>query len=459
MVSDGYVDRASSNLWSYFVTCGIIKNKTLLRFVHFNGHEKTYQAWNGVSQDSLVTNRRFNISGTDYLATNIPWYNQVDIYGKQYFQLILSQGIARNWNLNAVAFTTLGGGYYEEFKVGANLSDFGVINAPFTNADLLRHKWLKNIYGGGLFSFAYDNKKNLEASIGGMFANFSGKYFGNLIWVNGFNGFDPNAPYYYSTLQKNDANIYAKINYSPIKILSLFADLQYRYVNINAKGSDNNFPTFDFNNTWHFFNPKAGLSIKIGKAGRVYASYALANREPARDDILQNLAIGTPKPEKLHDVEAGIDITNDIVKGNKVWVNFPIHLNGYYMYYVDQLVLTGNLNDVGNPIRVNVPESYRTGVELLAEINFHKPNTQKKFFGLKGSLSYNMSKIKNYTEVVPTYDENYSRLASQDKTTTYSHPDIAFSPALGGLHRGECCRHQTPRTFLGVQVYLQTIPR
>ena len=433
VMSDGYVDRAASNLWSYFVTCGIVKNRTLLRFIHFNGHEKTYQAWNGVYQDSLNTNRRFNISGTDNLATNIPWNNQVDIYGQQYFQLILSQGLSKYWNLNAVAFTTLGKGYYEEYKVNDALSNYGMTNAPYTNADLLRHKWLKNIYGGGLFSFSYDNKKNLEATIGGMVANFSGKYFGNLVWVRGFTGFDPNAPYYYSTFHKNDANVYAKVNYSPIKALSLFADLQYRYVQIDGKGNDDNFAPFDFSVTWHFFNPKAGLSVKTGKAGRIYASYAMAHREPARDDIIQNLSVGTPKPEKLHDIEAGVDITNDMVKGKKLWVNFPLHINGYYMYYVDQLVLTGKLNDVGNPIRANVPESYRTGVELMAEMNFLKPNKAKKYFGLRGSVSYNLSKIKDYTEVVPAYDVNYTRVPSLDKTTTYSNTDIAFSPHWVGF--------------------------
>ena len=433
VVSDGYVDRASSNLWSYFVQAGIIKNKTLLRFVHFNGHEKTYQAWNGVLQDSLSTNRRFNISGTDYLQTNIPWYNQVDIYGQQYFQLILTQGLKHNWNMIAVAFATLGGGYYEEYKVNDALSNYNITNAPFTNADLLRHLWLKNVYSGGLFSFNYDNKKNLDASIGGMFANFSGKYIGNVVWIRGFTNFDPNTNYYFSKFHKNDANVYAKVNYSPVKILSLFADLQYRFVEMGSHGDDDFQSPVDFSHIYHFFNPKGGISIKIGKAGRFYASYALAHREPARDDVIQNLAIGAPKPEKLHDIEAGIDINNDMVKAPKVWVNFPIHLNAYYMYYIDQLVLTGKLNDVGNPIRVNVPHSYRTGAELLAEINFHKPSTFTKLFGIRYSVSYNLSKIRNYTEDVPAYDANYTPIPSLDKITTYKNPDIAFSPRWVGF--------------------------
>lgn len=433
IVSDGYVDRASSNLWSYFVQAGIVKNKTMLRFVHFNGHEKTYQAWNGVSQDSLVTNRRFNISGTDYLATNIPWYNQVDVYGQQYFQLILTQGLKHNWNLNAVAFATLGKGYYEEYKVGATLSDYHITDTANTNADLIRHKWLKNIYSGGLFSFNYDNNKNLNASIGGMFANFSGNYFGNVIWVQNFTAFDPNAQYYLNKFHKNEANVYAKVNYSPVNVLSLYADLQYRFVEVGSHGLDDAGLALDFNHTYHFFNPKAGVSIKTGKVGRVYASYALAHREPVRDDIIQHLAIGAPKPEKLHDIEAGIDINNDMVKGGKVWVNFPVHLNGYYMYYIDQLVLTGALNDVGDPLRINVPVSSRAGAELLAEINFHRPTTMTKLFGIRYSVSYNLSKIKNYTEVVPAYDENYTPVASENKITTYKNPDIAFSPRWTGF--------------------------
>jgi iron complex outermembrane receptor protein len=432
VVSDGYIDRGASNLWSYFVQAGIIKNKTLLRFVHFNGHEKTYQSWNGVYQDSLATNRRFNISGTDNLQTNIPWYNQVDIYGQQYFQLILSQGLGKNWNLNAVGFTTLGGGYYEEYKVNDVLANYNITNAPFATADLLRHKWLKNVYAGGLFSFAYDNKKNLDATIGGMFANFSGKYFGDVVWVRGLSSFNT-APYYYSTLFKNDANVYAKVNYSPVNVLSLFADVQYRFVNEGSKGDDDSQSPADFSHLYNFFNPKAGLSIKTGKVGRVYASYALAHREPARDDIIENLAVATPKPEQLHDVEAGIDINNDMAKGHTVWVNFPVHLNGYYMYYKDQLVLTGQLNDVGNPIRVNVPVSYRTGVELLAEINFHQTTTMKKLFGVRYSVSYNLSKIKDYTEDVPAYDANYNALPALDQINHYKNTDIAFSPRWVGF--------------------------
>ncbi|MCW3125050.1 MAG: TonB-dependent receptor [Bacteroidetes bacterium] len=432
VVSDGYVNRASSNLWSYFVQAGIVKNKTMFRFVHFNGHEKTYQAWNGVSQDSLATNRTFNISGTDYLQTPIPWYNQVDIYGQQYYQLILTQGLPHNWNLNAVAFAKLGKGYYEEFKVDAPLADYNITNGP-ASADLIRHKWLKNIYSGGVFSFNYDNKKNIDASIGGMFANFSGLYFGNVTWINGFSNFDPNAQYYSSKLHKNEANVYAKVNYSPVSVLSLFADMQYRFVQIDAHGDNDSKVPFDFNQNWHFFNPKGGISVKTGKAGRIYASYALAHREPARDDIIQNLSVTAPKPEKLHDIEAGIDITNDMVKGQKIWVNFPVHLNGYYMYYIDQLVLTGALNDVGNPIRVNVPVSSRAGAELLAEINFHKPDAMTKLFGIRYSVSYNLSKIKNYTEVVPAYDENYTPVESENKITTYKNPDIAFSPRWVGF--------------------------
>lgn len=433
LVSDGYVDRASSNLWSYFVTAGIVKNKTLLRFVHFNGHEKTYQSWYGLAQDSLATNRRYNVAGTDYGQNPSPWYNQIDNYGQQYYQLILNQGIAKRWNLNAVAFATVGGGYYEEYKVGASLDGYGITNAPFTNADLIRHKWLKTLYAGGIFSLNYNNQKNLDATIGGMFANFGGQNFGNVIWVRDFTNFDPNARYYSSEFHKNDGNIYIKANYSPVKALSLFADLQYRYVSINGKGIDDSKTPFDINQSYHFFNPKAGLSIKTGKVGRVYASYALAHREPTRDDFIQNISVGAPKAEQLQDVEAGLDITNDMVKSDKVWVNFPIHLNGYYMHYTDQLVLTGKLNDVGNPIRVNVPLSYRAGVELLGEMNFYKPQASAKFFGLRYSVSYNLSKIQNYTEYVPAYDANYSPIDSLAKITSYKNADIAFSPKWVGF--------------------------
>ncbi|MBS1592708.1 MAG: TonB-dependent receptor plug domain-containing protein [Bacteroidetes bacterium] len=433
VASDGYVDRASANLWSYFVQAGIVKNKTMLRFVHFNGHEKTYQAWNGVSQDSLATNRTYNVSGFDYGASPIPWYNQVDIYQKQYFQLVLNQGLGHNWNMNAVAFLTLGKGYYEEYKVGDALANYGIIDSTVTNANLLRHKWLKNRYAGGVFSFNYNNNKSVDATIGGMYANFAGNYFGNVTWVEGFTNFNPNADYYLNKFHKNEANVYARANYSPVNVLSLYADMQYRFVEMGAHGLDDAQMPVDFSRTYHFFNPKGGISVKTGKIGRVYASYALAHREPVRDDIIQNLNGTAPRPEKLHDIEAGIDITNAMVKSPKVWVNFPVHLNGYYMYYVDQLVLTGALNDVGDPLRVNVPQSFRAGAELLAEINFNRPETTTKLFGIRYSVSYNLSKIKNYTEVVPAYDSTYSPVTALNKVTTYPNTDIAFSPRWVGF--------------------------
>ncbi len=431
--SDGYVDRAWSKLWSYYVAAGIVKNKTMLKFVHYNGYEVTYQAWYGVLQDSLATNRRFNVAGTDNLQRNPAWGNETDNYGKQYYQLILNQGISNRWNFNAVGFATLGGGYYEEYKVNDLLSNYNINNAPFTNADLTRHLWLKNVFAGGLFSLTYDNKRNLNITWGGMAANFSGKYFGLVNWVNGFSGFNPNAPYYSSVGGKNDVNTYIKVNYRPVDILTLFADLQYRYADFMAVGNDAQGRVFDVHNKWNFFNPKAGLSVRLRDLGRVYASYALAHREPTHDDIIENLATTPVRPEQLHDIEAGIDITQNMVKANKIWVNFPLHLNAYYMYYIDQLILTGQLNDVGNPIRVNAPQSYRTGVELLAEINFHKPNSLKKIFGLRYSVSYNLSKIKNYTEVVPAYDANYNSVPNYNQVNFYKNPDIAYSPRWVGF--------------------------
>ena len=433
LTSDGYVDRGWSKLWSYYVAAGIVKNKTMLKFVHFNGYETTYQTWYGVIQDSLATNRRYNIAGTDNQQRNPAWPNETDNYGKKYFQLILNQGIANRWNLNAVGFATLGGGYYEEYKVNDLLSNYGITNAPFTNADLTRHLWLKNIYAGGVFSLNYNNKKNFDVTLGGMGANFSGKYFGELSWVNGFTGFNPNAPYYYSTGNKNEANVYIKANYNPISILNLFADLQYRYADFSANGNDEAGRVFDIHQKWNFFNPKAGLSVKLSDRGRFYASYALAHREPARDDIIENLNSTPAKPEELQDVEVGFDITKNLVKGKKVWINFPLHLNGYYMYYTDQLILTGQLNDVGNPIRVNAPQSYRTGVELLSEINFHKPVGFQKLFGIRYSVSYNMSKIENYTEVVPAYDANYNPVPASNQINFYKNPDIAYSPHWVGF--------------------------
>jgi iron complex outermembrane recepter protein len=438
--SEGYVDRASSQLWSYYLTAGWSHKRALIRFIHFNGHEKTYQSWYGLPQDSLTTNRRYNAAGTEYGAHLPAYYNQTDNYGQRYFQLVYDQGFAKHLALHAVAFATLGNGYYEEYKVGQDLSRYLISDSASTTADVIRRLQLRNSFYGGLFSLQYADHKHWDITLGGMYARYNGNNFGTAVWAQGVSTpIDPDKTYYASTSTKNDANIYVKVSYSPHRKINLFADMQYRYVGHRIAGNDSKGRQLAVDYNWHFFNPKVGVSVPFMTAARAYVSYALANREPARDDIIENLAAASPKPERLHDIELGLDLTRNSIQSRGYTLTLPIHLNGYYMYYVDQLVLTGRLNDVGNPIRTNIAESYRTGVELSGGLTLTKPQLTNPILTIKYSLSYNLSKLNTYNEYIPAYDASYTPVASAALVNTYSQTDIAFSPRLTGYGEIAVC--------------------
>lgn len=433
IASDGYIDRASSNLVSWFTQIGYTRHSTLLKLVYFAGQEKTYQAWNGVPQDSLATNRTFNDLGTDYGSHFPPYKNQIDKYNQDYFQLLFSQGLPKHLNLNAGLFATIGHGYYEEYKAGSDISSY-FENLASIETDLVRQKWLRNVLFGGTFALNY-NYRNASASVGGALLQYRGKHFGKVIWTEQAVGLDKDAHYYDGSSVKNDFNVYAKLNYMFLSKLNLYIDLQYRYVGYKTSGMDDDKSLYDVNNRWHFFNPKAGLLYKIKPVHQMYASYALANREPNRADVLAALANAkTVKPETMHNVEAGYKFLHH---------KFPFSINYYLMHYKNQLVLTGKLNNVGAPLKENVEESYRTGIELNGSLNFFgsrkchscPPEEQakgvaerRKVFSVNYSFSYSVNRIKSFDEYIYTYDENYSPVDSLQQIITHKNTSIAFSP-------------------------------
>ncbi len=442
ITSNGYINRAASNLVSYFSQVGYMKNNTLLKLVYFAGQEKTYQAWNGVPQDSLATNRRFNDLGTDYGQHTPAYRNQTDNYNQDYFQLLLAQNLPKHLNLNAGLFATLGHGYYEEYKVGQNFNNYFLAHDSIgIETDLVRQKWLQNIYYGGTFALSYDHK-NINAVFGGAFAQFRGQHFGKVVWTAEPVGLDKDAHYYDGKAVKNDFNVYAKLNYELLSAINFYLDMQYRYVGYITNGEEDDHVPYDVNKQWHFFNPKAGILYKIKPQHQVYASYAMGNREPNRDDVLTALATNKAiKPETMHDVEAGYKFLHN---------RFPVALNFYMMQYRDQLVLTGKLNDVGNPIKENVPQSYRTGIELNGTFNFWKitdkrplaDNLQidamrkdgilqeRKIFAINYSFTYSINKIKSFDEYIYTYDENYAPVEELIQVITHKNTDISFSPNI-----------------------------
>ncbi|MCR5860871.1 TonB-dependent receptor [Flavobacterium sp. J372] len=397
--SDGYVDRAFSDLKSYYLQGTYLSGGTLIKALAFGGTEKTYQAWNGLDAETLRNARRFNPSGvyTDEAGNTRFYDNETDNYQQDHYQLHWSQRLNPNWNTNVALHYTIGKGYYENYRDDADFADYGLGPRPgetSTIGDLITQKWLDNDFYGTTFSANY-NKGAWNVNLGGAYNKYEGDHFGNVIWSQFSQSTRPDDRYYSDVATKTDFNIYAKANWQITKWFNLFADMQYRTVNYEADGvmADPVDDTFDF------FNPKAGATFTLNQNNNIYASYARANREPRRDDY-EN---GSFKPEELNDFELGWRYSASNVK---------INVNGYYMRYKNQLVLTGALNDVGAPIYTNSGDSYRLGIEADAAIALGSR------FVIRPNIS--VSRNKN----IDFYFQRDGVLQNLGET------NIAFSPSL-----------------------------
>jgi iron complex outermembrane receptor protein len=409
--SDGYIERSASDLKSLqFIAGWNINQKTSLKFTLLTGKEKTGQAWNGVPQDSLATNRRFNELG---LKSDGSYYNnQTDNYQQDYYQLFLNHKFNGHLTANLGLFLTRGLGYYEEYRMGQSFESYGLpaFVSPsgadtLLSTDLIRQLWLDNYYYGAVFSFLYE-KNNTKLSLGGGYNEYQGNHYGYIKWAQ--YGVPADYRWYKLDSRKTDANLYVKAEQRFGRFI-LFGDLQYRNINYFIHGFRNN-PDLRPSVTYNFFNPKAGLSYLIANTSlqkqRLYASFAIANKEPNRDDF-EAAATELPSAERLYDFEAGYEISR---------VKWSAGVNGYYMKYKDQLVPTGKINDVGAYTRTNVPDSYREGIELMAAF---KP---AYWVSLQGNVTFSSNKITDFTEYVDNYDEG-----GQD-TINHGTKDLAFSP-------------------------------
>lgn len=365
IASDGYIDRAFSDLKSYFLqgTFTNSKRTTLIKALAFGGTEKTYQSWNGIDESTLKDDRTFNSAGmfTDEFG-NIRFYdNETDNYQQDHYQLIWNQTICRNWSSNVAFHYTKGKGYYENYKENALFEDYNLTPIiGIISTDLIRQKWLDNDFFGTTFSLNYKNS-NLDIVYGGGWNKYLGDHFGKVIWARFASTSELGDHYYEHFGRKEDVNTFLKTSYNVTKNLLLYVDLQLRSVNYSANGDtglvDDNFT---------FFNPKGGITWTLNNYNNFYFSYARANREPNRTDY-EN---GNPKPERLDDLELGWRFEKAKTK---------LNVNGYFMVYQNQLILTGALDDVGNPIRENSGKSYRLGIEIDAIIQplknvFLQPN-------------------------------------------------------------------------------------
>jgi iron complex outermembrane receptor protein len=393
ITSDGYIRRATSDLNSYYLSGGYYGDKTIIKAIMFGGHEQTYQAWYGVDEETMKSDRRFNYSGAIYDDNgNIVRYydREVDDYRQDHYQLHLSQQLSPYWNGNISLHYTYGRGYFEQYKQGESFANLGLPNVTIGNttiesSDVIVRRWLDNDYYGATFSANYNKDQN-NLTIGGAYSNYdNARHFGEIMWA----AVAINAPirhvYYDGESQKADFNIYAKWNYSLSERLTSFLDLQYRKVHYETAGVDNDQSEYAVEDDFNFFNPKIGLSYALPDNAVVYASYAIANREPNRTDYLDGLE--KPKSERLGNLEFG---------WRKTTRKFALEANYYLMNYRDQLVLTGELNDVGSPIRANVGKSYRTGIELSGLWNISDKLTWN------ANATWSINKNKDYR----IFDEN-----------------------------------------------------
>ena len=409
ITSDGYIDRADSDLKSYYIATAFNKSGTGLRLIHFSGREKTYQAWNGISAADLKNNRRVNYSGTEKPGS--PYENETDNYRQDHYQLFLNQKLANRLLFNTGIFYVKGGGYYEQYKAGRKYADYrlpaavhGTTTLPKT--DLVRQLWLKNEFYGNVFSLQYTTPQT-EATLGGSITKYIGNHFGNVIWAQ--NGMpEPKHRWYNGDAWKNDANVYGKWQQQVGTYWWAYTDLQLRLVRYRIDGFRDN-PQLRVNNRYAFFNPKLGITYQRGTLTG-FASYGIAQKEPNRDDF-ETGAAQQPRPEKLHDWELGLEQKSKIYNWG---------ITAYYMRYRDQLVLTGQINDVGSYTRTNIPESYRMGLELQGGV---KPAT---WLQLSANLALSRNKVLHFTEYVDDYDNG------GQKEQQYAETDIAFSPWLVG---------------------------
>ncbi len=425
--SDGYIDRAESNLFSYYTQANWNNGPFSVKAIVFGGRERTYQSWYGTPESRLnndeeamlvhAANNGLSESQTENLLNSGRTYNfyeyrdQVDDYAQDHVQLHAGWYIRSNVKLNVAGHYTYGRGFYEQFKAGEDFEDYGIL--PLTvggqiieSTDLIRRRWLQNDLFGGTWSLNW-NKQKLNVVVGGAYNEYYGNHYGELTWMEFANGTDIGDAYYLNKAQKNDFNVYARVDYALIKNLKAFVDVQYRTVDYTVSGLDSDRQEVGVDEHLAFVNPKGGFNYKMGKS-RIYVSYAVGNREPTRNDYIDGVA-GGAKPESMQDVELGFQR-----KSEKLFLG----ANLYAMEYKDQLVLTGELNDVGNPIRQNVDKSHRRGVEI--EVAWMP--MERLTLGANATFSEN--KIENFNQVLYDYTSGYDVII-----TEFAETDIAFSPS------------------------------
>lgn len=437
--SDGYIDRASVGLNTYFLQGGYYTDNTSIRLITFANKERTYHAWNYASKEEMEQyGRRYNSCGLMYedeKGVQHFYEDQTDNYIQKHYQLLLNHRFNSQWNMNIGLHYTKGDGYYQEYKTRRTLVEYGL--SPFvfddkevTKSDLVRKKAMDNKFGGGIFSFTYKGDR-LQATLGGALNRYNGDHFGRVLWVKSYVGdLNPDTDYYFNNATKNDGNIYLKANYELAKGVNAYMDLQYRHICYKIDGTNDKYnwlasemQRLDIHEDFGFFNPKAGLSWQINPHHRLFVSFSEAQKEPTRNNYTDGRFDEHPKPERLLDYELGYTFAGK---------TFQAGANLYYMDYKDQLVLTGELNEIGEAMASNVPDSYRMGVELMANLRLPCGFT----WNINATLSKN--RVKNFTETLFENEEAGTEawVINHGNTPLSFSPDFILNNRFGYTYKG-----------------------
>ena len=442
--SDGYMNRASSDLKSYYLAAGYQGKNTLVKFITFSGREKTYQAWNGVPEPAITGDAALlqnyvdngELSETDAARVRregrqysyYTYDNQTDNYQQNHYQLHLSQQLGASWNLGAALHLTRGFGYYESYRANRKLADYQLANViiggdTIRRTNLIDRKWLDNYFYGTTFAFNYQpHGGKLRATVGGAWNRFTNDHYGEVIWAQyASDGFIRHR-YYFNDARKTDYNAYARATWQVLPRLGVYGDVQVRRIKYTIDGVEDDQSDVTTRAAYLFFNPKAGATYALGEGQQLYASFAVGQREPIRSDFTDRPA-GAPaaRAERLNDFEGGYRLTlpNAELLGPNTALRLEV--NGFYMRYRNQLVNTGQLNNVGTALRTNVARSYRRGVELTGFVSANDK------VSLSSTLTLSQNRILNYQDV--TYDADYNPVQATPRTST-----ISYSPAAVSAH-------------------------
>ncbi len=427
--SDGYIDRASSDLKSYYLSGGYFGENTVVKAIAFGGAERTYQSWYGTPESRLnndveamnahadregyTPDQRANLLSSGRTYNFYQYENEVDDYQQDHYQLHLIQKITPFIQLRLAGHYTYGRGFFEQYRRDDEYADYGKPNpmigdSAVTESDFIRRRWLDNDFYGGTFALDFE-KDNHKVILGGGAHLYRGDHFGEIVWAEMAGEIEHLEEYYRGVGNKDDFNAYAKWEYSTNK-WQLMADLQLRSVQYEAFGTDNDLSPIDVKRDFLFFNPKIGGRYTLDGSSSIYVYAGIGNREPVRNDFIDALPGEQPEHETMQNIELGYTYSDS---------RLVVNANGYLMNYQNQLVLTGELNDVGASIRRNVDESYRAGVEVDATVFF------AKWFNWNVNATLSQNRIRNYQNVVYDYSDGFDVL-----TEGFEDTEISFSPSI-----------------------------